>query len=345
MEYFRSDPGLATTHLLDSPYYGALDPEEKKMKYPDLSFHGFDETELRRFQDDVCIPVGIPSVNLVRVVDPNIEMGTSWTCASTIFLGVHGNMKHEYCHILQRFFPNLFDEIYLDNGFVHVPQSQSRDVQKMHHGIINPDTFYPDRMDYGYVDPITGDTLISFYNQELEVVTVSLSTRKRVFEPIHIVFMGERQILNHPHEMMADTFARIDCRNFFSVFNKHETAMTTTIPDTQICICTDPDTQENTIVISAPGTDPPSANCKCAMTHEFDHTLFYTSQPQHVRSTSTNTDHLIWTVVWPPVFIALIILGASLFLWFFLNLWRYMAMTDDNESPVRLVRTKRTKKK
>jgi len=300
------------------------------MKYPSDGcgiFRTLDPEELRAIGESMAGMLSL-TVNIVRISDDSVERGASWTCAHTIFWNASGDVRHEYMHILQRSFPDVFDGIYRQQGFVHLDVRETTNLCRMHDGILNPDTYYPDRPDYGYRDCATGEILVCFYDKDLETVTVGRGTGIILPRPIIVLFLGRPMPLDHPHEMMADFFVHAlgSCHwDFLFLLCSKRLLMDTppiappAVPDARICICTDPQTQKKTVTITPLSEDtlgPPSPNCVCALTHTLDHTLFYSCQPQHVQSiTTADKNRIIWSVLWPPLFFGGVVLGISLSVW------------------------------
>ena len=346
---FRSDPIAAARDVYESDYYRYLPVDEREWKYP---FHPLDAW-MRAIADTDLIPMLNRTrehlgdvfwlgtslhhriiINVVRFqrTDPPTEMSTSWTCGDSIILQSDDHLVHECCHILQRRYPAVFDDLYRQWGFHRIPRSRYDEPVRRWDGILNPDTFSLP-MDYAYVDPNRGDWILCFYDRHLRVISVIWEEKHETFarcETPWIVFMdpGLPVRLNHPHEMMAEwVVARSE--NFFTIADDKETEKIRmmdrpvaqgTLPDLRVCVCTDPLTKEKTVSISP--EDAPvlsSPHCVCAMTHEYPHDLFCTpchrEQPPPPKNQSSAWEEIIL----PPFFVASIVLAGSILLWLIVN--------------------------
>ena len=148
-----------------------------------------------------------PVMNLVflQACDrlPGLEMGASFTMGTTMFLRPRsGDMfrtvvRHEGVHILQRLYPNVFDEYYarVYPGLRIVPRHH---VQALFHQnpslIDNPDCSFTDTTQYAF--PSTDTMIVVFYDKTLSTVALDATTGALLPDVIASEY-------HHPHELIA----------------------------------------------------------------------------------------------------------------------------------------------
>lgn len=341
-----------------SPYYRNLSVQEKTIKYPhpiDSHIRTISEGDLqmmtRQIKEHILVCPEDVSINVIRLyrTDPPIEFSLSWTCGSSIILQSDKDLVHECCHVLQRLYPSFFHNLYIQWGFRLVQRSVYDMALSRWNGILNPDTYlFP--YDYGFVDSTSSDdpTLITlcFYDWDHNTVSVDTPSNNNTFTDRAkrrevnpwILFLGDDPVeINHPHELMAQWVAQSG--NYFTIItnNKMKTNQETkTLPDLQVCVCTDSRSNEKSVVITSEPTIVTPPNCVCAMTHDYPHSLFCTPLSQRRHSFY---DEDIWrAILLPPLFVSSIVLFCSMLVWFCLNVFRYFRRQHNH---TRLSRRKR----